>query len=721
MNVVSFTLLIFANILYLISSSPSPSPLPSTVPSSFSGCDSDEFIGSEIYVFQDEYSICFKIEVFVGGNMYLDTDTTNTECTAASTQGAALGLFSLLTEVTDKTIIFEAEKPLWSGELSFSTSNNGETTDKILSNFTLNSAESIFTGGLIVPACFSPSSYPSTVPSYTGSEVPSSIPSSHPTSLPSTSPSTFRSSIPTALQSPTPSSNPSLRPRCDVDEILGKTYFFEFIDSGNSLCLKVDFFSGGSLAVDPQNLDCTEANSNPQTIISYFASFSDEVIIFEAGVLGASGWDGTFQLVKEGTEIELSSLSMDGANKTFEAILTTPSCTSPSTFPSEIPSNVPTMIPSIRPSRIPSIVPTTIPSIHPSLKPSHIPSNFPSSTPSYLPSLLPSRLPSNAPSDFPTSIPSIQPSFLPSEVPSATPSINPTRVPSILPSITPSKGPSTNPSSIPSNFPSSFPSNFPSLIPSQVPSDQPSRNPSEAPSATPSINPTRMPSVLPSIIPSEAPSSNPSSIPSNFPSSLTSNFPSFIPSQLPSDQPSRNPSDEPSFIASQIPSEDPTNSPTMSIKPSPSPSASPIEPLPTEKPSNRPTLSIKPSPTPSASLTISAAPSIAPTAVPCVDSSLELNILENGVRISQNCSWVAESDTVNRCQLVGVAAACPVTCGTCAICADPEPGSLGLKFTFLKDGNMITKDCEWVGRRDFRNRCVLTDNVCRVTCKLCKA
>ena len=338
----------------------SPSPLPSSIPS-YSHCESAEFIGTLVYVFMNQYNICFKIEMYVGGNMYLDIDTTNTECTPSSTQDTNLALFSSLTRITDKAVIFEAQKPLWSGELSFKINTNSKTTDKILSDITFNSEEGTFTGALIVPACFTPSLYPSTIPSSIPSisPVPSSIlsplPSIYPTSLPTISPSIFLSKPPSIMiPSSKPSSNPSLQPRCDVDELLGKAYFFGIIDSGNgySFCFKVDFFSGGSFSLDPYNIDCNEANSNPQAAISYFASFSDKAIIFEPGVLGIAGWDGVFEFVKEDSkDFGLDSLSINGLNRTFRATLKIPSCSSPSTppstSPSQIPSNKPTMIPSM--------------------------------------------------------------------------------------------------------------------------------------------------------------------------------------------------------------------------------------------------------------------------------------------------------------------------------------------------------------------------------------
>lgn len=103
----------------------------------------------------------------------------------------------------------------------------------------------------------------------------------------------------------------------------------------------------------------------------------------------------------------------------------------------------------------------------------------------------------------------------------------------------------------------------------------------------------------------------------------------------------------------------------------------------------------------------------------CVDSSLRLKINVNGNIIARSCTWVAAKDTNARCQLsAGVDAACPVTCGTCATCADPDPL---LRFKFEYVGNEISRNCEFVGRvaEKVDGRCAASGNICRATCGEC--
>merc|ERR1712038_1746736 len=110
-------------------------------------------------------------------------------------------------------------------------------------------------------------------------------------------------------------------------------------------------------------------------------------------------------------------------------------------------------------------------------------------------------------------------------------------------------------------------------------------------------------------------------------------------------------------------------------------------------------------------------PTGAPTPSPviissCVDTPLRLKILKDGVRISRYCEWVGNKATIMRCQLPGVSAACPVTCGSCASCVDPASGGSGLRFKFDKDGSFITRDCDWVATRSTNYRCGLTSDIC---------
>ena len=105
-----------------------------------------------------------------------------------------------------------------------------------------------------------------------------------------------------------------------------------------------------------------------------------------------------------------------------------------------------------------------------------------------------------------------------------------------------------------------------------------------------------------------------------------------------------------------------------------------------------------------------------PTPPACSDSPLRLKIPKDGSIITRSCEWVARVDTATRCNLPGVSAACPVTCGSCDTCADPE-----LRFKFTYNNNNIARSCEFVGRVESKigGRCAASQNICRLTCGTC--
>jgi len=121
-----------------------------------------------------------------------------------------------------------------------------------------------------------------------------------------------------------------------------------------------------------------------------------------------------------------------------------------------------------------------------------------------------------------------------------------------------------------------------------------------------------------------------------------------------------------------------------------------------------------PTPTSSPNGTTSSSPSASPGG--CVDYNNRISLLKNGNRITRNCEWVSNKKTQTRCNYTGVSAACPVTCGSCSTCVDPDPS---IKFKFLNGGRFIKRNCEWVARKQTSLRCSLTNNVCRATCGAC--
>ena len=113
---------------------------------------------------------------------------------------------------------------------------------------------------------------------------------------------------------------------------------------------------------------------------------------------------------------------------------------------------------------------------------------------------------------------------------------------------------------------------------------------------------------------------------------------------------------------------------------------------------------------------------IPPVKIGCYDSTLRLKILNlNGKMVSRSCEWVGRKFSKKRCALNdgAVAAACPVACGTCDVCEDPPSGKEGVRFRFDKDGTTLRRSCEWVTREATRLRCFLTGNICRKTCGSC--
>lgn len=142
-----------------------------------------------------------------------------------------------------------------------------------------------------------------------------------------------------------------------------------------------------------------------------------------------------------------------------------------------------------------------------------------------------------------------------------------------------------------------------------------------------------------------------------------------------------------------------------------------------------------PSLSPSSMPSTSAIPSGIPTSLveppssepslPCIDTPLQMKFITDGTESVQDCAWVAAEDTENRCEIVGVAAACPLTCGTCKACLDPERSEDGFRFGFVKPNRLggpdglIFRDCGWVKNRDKANRCALTSDICRYTCQVC--
>ena len=182
------------------------------------------------------------------------------------------------------------------------------------------------------------------------------------------------------------------------------------------------------------------------------------------------------------------------------------------------------------------------------------------------------------------------------------------------------------------------------------------------------------------------------------------NAPTASPTKAPTASPTKSPTKAPTKSPTKAPTKSPTASPVVSS--TSSPTTSPV--VSTSSPTTSPVVSTS-SPTTS--------PVVSNTA--CVDFGGRIRFDKgNGQKISRGCEWAANKSTTLRCAYEGVSQACPSTCASCDSCTDP-PSSL--RFKFEKNGEKLTRSCEWVERKLslVESRCALTDNICRATCGVC--
>ena len=102
----------------------------------------------------------------------------------------------------------------------------------------------------------------------------------------------------------------------------------------------------------------------------------------------------------------------------------------------------------------------------------------------------------------------------------------------------------------------------------------------------------------------------------------------------------------------------------------------------------------------------------------CEDTRLQIRIPgitdDNDKPITTRCKLVGEN-TEERCKWTGVSQACPVTCGACDKCEDPDPA---LRFKFLSWRGKIMRNCDFIKRipKKKKNRCKRSANICRDSC-----
>eukprot|EP00551_Chaetoceros_affinis_P016219 CAMPEP_0203692314 /NCGR_PEP_ID=MMETSP0091-20130426/4489_1 /ASSEMBLY_ACC=CAM_ASM_001089 /TAXON_ID=426623 /ORGANISM="Chaetoceros affinis, Strain CCMP159" /LENGTH=391 /DNA_ID=CAMNT_0050563083 /DNA_START=137 /DNA_END=1309 /DNA_ORIENTATION=+ len=78
------------------------------------------------------------------------------------------------------------------------------------------------------------------------------------------------------------------------------------------------------------------------------------------------------------------------------------------------------------------------------------------------------------------------------------------------------------------------------------------------------------------------------------------------------------------------------------------------------------------------------------TLLACDDTLLRFKVEWNERTIMRDCTWIGNRATIQRCNIEGVSAACPDTCGTCSTCEDTT-----LRFKVEWNGRTIMRDCTW--------------------------
>ena len=123
-----------------------------------------------------------------------------------------------------------------------------------------------------------------------------------------------------------------------------------------------------------------------------------------------------------------------------------------------------------------------------------------------------------------------------------------------------------------------------------------------------------------------------------------------------------------------------------------------------------------PTPTPPTPTPPTPTPPTPTVVTSCEDSPFRFKILKDGKKIARDCKWVSNRATKSRCKLDGVKNSCPSTCDTCSLCVDST-----LRFQFNFKGKKVTRDCEWVARKNTNSRCKESEmeHTCRSTCGTC--
>jgi hypothetical protein len=307
------------------SSTPSdePSSIPSVSPTST--CPISEFTGSSFLL--PLLDACFKMEVFDGGNIYVDESDSN--CfNPKFDESNPMSYYGGTKDGNKATFITDDKPGKWSGELIVV---QGDTDSIKVSDLDIGQKKfqvlQKMTNCEAAPS-MSPSVLPTELPSY--SNIPSMFPTRNPSKSPSSKPSSSPSSKPSNIHSSLPSLHPTaLHPNaCPNDGFLGRTFKSVVYNE----CWIFELFTGGQIKVDPNDSTCSKTTPHSSTyVLTEYKQNSSNKIVFKT-ITGAteSTWEGYIQIMEDTKltkeSLELTKLGWNTNELVFT--LTVPDCAS---------------------------------------------------------------------------------------------------------------------------------------------------------------------------------------------------------------------------------------------------------------------------------------------------------------------------------------------------------------------------------------------------------
>ena len=284
-------------------------------------CSIEDQLGQTYYLTVS--SLCLKIDLFIFGSVSIDS--SNSDCTKENASNQ-LSILANYQNSTDHVAYYDKADG-WNGIVYFGedtsiseTSVNPKKIDNTSQEFELE---------ILLPSCT------------LLTEAPSSNPSLSP--------------------SPTVSPQPSISTNCFTGIYQGETFYF----SSQFFCVRADLFEGGIVAIDKQNVDCTEQGaSSDLEIIGTYQTQTNKDFYF------GGDFTGRVYYVEDETVTETTTniIAFSQSTKTFIFEIRMRHCAEPSTVPTLIPTVAPSIsiLPSLLPSSLPSGQPSALPTIQPS-------------------------------------------------------------------------------------------------------------------------------------------------------------------------------------------------------------------------------------------------------------------------------------------------------------------------------------------------------------------